>query len=138
MQEIFDGLNVRYFGDQLERPLLTWSKVTARRILGHHDHVHGTITLSRALDSARIPKFVVEYVLYHEMLHHHMGGIPDVAGRTVYHSRAFRAAEARYPWHREALAWEKENLPQLLRASQELDRQRRLGRQGRTGRRALG
>ena len=38
---------------------------------------------------------------------------------------AFRQAEARYPWHREALAWEKENLPHLLRASQALDRERR-------------
>ena len=31
------------------------------------------------------------------MLHHHLGGVPDRAGRTVYHSRAFREAEARYP-----------------------------------------
>ena len=59
------------------------------------------------------------------MLHHHLGGVPDAAGRTVYHSRAFREAEARYPQQREALAWEKANLPHLLRASQELDRQRK-------------
>jgi hypothetical protein len=45
----------------------------------------------------------------------------------VYHSRPFREAEARFPWHREALAWEKENLPRLLRASHALDRERRLG-----------
>jgi hypothetical protein len=47
-------------------------------------------------------------------------------GRTVYHSRAFREAEVRFPWYREAMAWEKENLPQLLRACQGLDAERRM------------
>jgi hypothetical protein len=69
--------------------------------------------------------YFLESVVYHEMLHHQMGGVPDAAGRTVYHSRAFREAEARYPMHREALHWEKENLPLLLRASRDLDRERR-------------
>jgi hypothetical protein len=57
-----------------------------------------------------------------------MGGVPDRAGRTVYHTRAFREAEARFPHHREALAWEKENLPELLKASRALDRARRAAR----------
>jgi hypothetical protein len=46
----------------------------------------------------------------------------------VYHSRTFRDAEARYPWHRQALDWEKLNLPHLLRASRELDRRRKAER----------
>ena len=75
-----------------------------------------------------MPLYFLESVVYHEMLHHHLGGVPDKAGRTVYHSRAFREAEARYPLHRQALAWEKENLPRLLRASQELDQKRRARR----------
>ena len=61
-------------------------------------------------------RFFVEWIVYHEMLHHHLGGVPDRSGRTVYHSRAFREAEARYPRQAEALRWEKENLPRLLRA----------------------
>jgi hypothetical protein len=62
------------------------------------------------------------------MLHHQMGGVSDRAGRTVYHTRAFREAEARFPRYQEALAWEKQNLPDLLRASQALDRERRAAR----------
>ncbi len=46
----------------------------------------------------------------------------------MYHTRAFREAEARFPRHHEALAWEKENLPELLRASHALDRERRAAR----------
>ena len=72
------------------------------------------------------------------MLHHHLGGVPDRAGRTVYHSRAFREAEARYPWHRQALAWEKENLPRLLRASHGCRRAARAGRRRRPGPRPAG
>jgi hypothetical protein len=60
------------------------------------------------------------------MLHHQLGGVPDRSGRTVYHSRPFREAEARFPWQREALAWEKENLSHLLRACQRLDEERSL------------
>jgi hypothetical protein len=69
LEEVFADLNARYFEGKLVRPMLTWSQQLTRRILGHHDHVHGTIVLSRTLDTDRIPKLVIEYVLYHEMLH---------------------------------------------------------------------
>ena len=85
----------------------------------------GLVRIHPVLDRPEVPLFFLESVVYHEMLHHHLGGVPDRGGRTVYHTRAFRQAEARYPLLREALAWEKENLPLLLRASAALDRERR-------------
>ncbi len=86
------------------------------------------IRIHPVLDRSDVPRYFLESVVYHEMLHHHMGGVPDRAGRTVYHTRHFREAEARYPRHQEALAWEKANLPKLLRASQALDRARKSAR----------
>jgi hypothetical protein len=86
------------------------------------------IRIHPVLDRREVPVYFLESVVHHEMLHHHLGGVSDRAGRTVYHSRAFRQAEVLYPWHREALHWEKENLPQLLRASQALGRERRAAR----------
>jgi hypothetical protein len=86
------------------------------------------IRIHPVLDRPGVPRYFLESVVHHEMLHHKMGGVPDRAGRTVYHTRAFREAEARFPRHREALAWEKENLPELLRASHALDRERRAAR----------
>jgi len=126
---IFDRLNLRFFGGGLRVPV-TWGRGggRARRgglTFGSYDPILRLIRIHPVLDRREVPVYFVESVLHHEMLHHHMGGVPDRAGRTVYHSRAFRQAEARYPWHHEALAWEKENLPSLLRASHELDRQRR-------------
>jgi hypothetical protein len=102
LNEVFDRLNGRYFGDQLERPLLSWSKLRARRILGHHDQVHDTITISRALDTPRIQPFVLEYVLYHEMLHIKHPPLQKGA-RTIYHSAEFRTDERRFERFDEAL-----------------------------------
>ena len=84
--------------------MLSWSQQKTQRVLGHHDHLHGTIIISRTLDAARIPRFVVEYVLYHEMLH---AKHPPrrVAERTVYHSRQFRADERQFERYHEAVKW---------------------------------
>lgn len=102
LDELFTDLNARYFANALERPLLSWSRRRTRRVLGHHDHVHGAIIISRTLDSARVPRFVIEYVLYHEMLHiKHPPRL--VRGRTIYHCPKFRDDENRFERFDEAL-----------------------------------
>lgn len=102
--ESFERLNKRYFSNKLEQPLLSWSPRQTRRVLGHHDHVHRTIIISRTLDSRRIPRFVFEYVLFHEMLHiKHPRRV--VSGRTVYHSANFREDERQFDRFEEALKW---------------------------------
>jgi len=129
LDRVFEALNARFFSSRLEVPI-TWGRGygRARRgglTFGSYDPVLGLIRIHPVLDRPEVPRYFLESVVYHEMLHHHMGGVPDRAGRTVYHTRAFRAAEARYPHHREALSWEKRNLRYLLSASQALDRKRR-------------
>ena len=104
LASLFSVLNERYFKGALERPVLSWSPRPTRRVLGHHDHVHSAIIISRSLDNSAIPQFVVEYVLYHEMLHvQHPPRV--VSGRTIYHGRAFREAERRFERFDEALKW---------------------------------
>lgn len=104
LDEIFSDLNARYFADRLDRPNLSWSQRRTRRVLGHHDHIHDAIVVSRTLDDPRIPRFVVEYVLYHEMLH--VAHPPRVvSGRTIYHSRQFRNDERRFERFDEAVKW---------------------------------
>jgi hypothetical protein len=129
LQHVYDRLNGRFFASALRVPL-TWGRGSGRArrgglTFGSYDPVLALIRIHPVLDRREVPVYFLESVVYHEMLHHHLGGVPDAAGRTVYHSRTFREAEARYPQQREALAWEKVNLPHLLRASQELDRQRK-------------
>lgn len=104
LDKLFDRLNRLYFDERLEKPDLTWSQRRTRRILGHHDSVHETIVISKTLDSRDVPRWFVEYILYHEMLHiKHPARIID--GRRYYHTNAFRADERRFPRYEEAQLW---------------------------------
>lgn len=69
LEEIFGQLNRRYFNGLLGMPVLGWSLARSRVKLGHFDPSHNTIVLSRLFDSPRVPRLVLEYLLYHEMLH---------------------------------------------------------------------
>jgi hypothetical protein len=104
LEEVFDTLNVRFFGGLLGRPELTWSEHHAKRSLGHYDAAHNTIVVSRVFDRPSSPRYAIEYLLYHEMLHlkHpvRMRGL-----RRCVHSREFKAEEARFPQLVEALAY---------------------------------
>ena len=97
---------------------------------GSYDPVLALIRIHPVLDRAEVPRYFLESVVHHEMLHHQLGGEPDKAGRTIYHSKAFRSAEARYPLHTQALDWEKRNLPHLLRVARAIEHRRRREAEG--------
>ena len=69
LEAIFDDLNLRFFYGLLARPQMTWSGDRARNRLGHYDPAHNAIVVSRIFDDGRVPHYVVEYIVYHEMLH---------------------------------------------------------------------
>jgi hypothetical protein len=104
LEEVFDGLNARFFGGLLGRPELTWSEHHARRSLGHYDAAHNTIVVSRVFDRPSSPRYAIEYLLYHEMLHlKHPVRMRGV--RRCVHSREFKADEAQFPQLAEAMAF---------------------------------
>ena len=69
LEELFEDLNRRFFFGLMARPQLTWSNNHARRMLGHYDPAHNAIVISKIFDHPRIPRYAIEYLLYHEMLH---------------------------------------------------------------------
>jgi predicted metal-dependent hydrolase len=69
LEAIFDALNTHYFHGLLGRPNMTWSRDHARNALGHYDPAHNAIVVSRIFDDPRVPRYAVEYIVYHEMLH---------------------------------------------------------------------
>ena len=104
LDRVFDRLNRTYFDGELPKPALTWSQRRTRRILGHHDRVHETITISKTLDSSDVPEWFVEYILYHEMLHiKHPARLLN--GRRYYHTSAFRSDERRFPFYEQSQRW---------------------------------
>ncbi len=96
LHAIFDDLNLRFFHGLLARPQMTWSSETARNRLGHYDPAHNAIVISRVFDRPRVPSYVVEYIVYHEMLHlKHPVKLNGT--RRCVHSAEFQAEERAFP-----------------------------------------
>ncbi len=96
LEEVFDDVNHRFFHGRLPRPRLTWSRNHARRMLGHYDPAHNTIVVSRVFDSHDVPRYVMEYLLFHEMLHlRHPVRLRG--GRRCVHTAEFQAEEKQFP-----------------------------------------
>ena len=96
LDEVFEDVNRRFFHGLLGRPVLTWSAHHARRMLGHYDAAHNTIVVSRVFDGPRVPRYAIEYLMYHEMLHL-KHPVRVRAGRRCVHSREFQAEERLFP-----------------------------------------
>jgi hypothetical protein len=103
LDTVFDELNFRYFDGLMAKPLLGWSRRPSRTLLGHFDPSHNAIILSKLLDSAQAPRLVLEYVLFHEMLHLRFPIQAHGARRRV-HTKEFRAAETQFEELKEAKA----------------------------------
>jgi predicted metal-dependent hydrolase len=104
LEEVFETINRRFFHGLLGRPVLTWSSHKARRMLGHYDAAHNTIVVSRIFDGPNVPRFAIEYLMYHEMLHL-KHPVRVKAGRRCVHSREFQAEERLFPELEEAKAF---------------------------------
>jgi hypothetical protein len=118
LQAIFDQLNAEYFGGAI-KARITWGNRTRRKQsrasikLGSYTVEDQLIRVHPVLDAADVPRLYLAWVIYHEMLHE-IHDMPVVDGRRVYHTRAFRLAEAKFEQYAEAVLWERQNLAKLL------------------------
>ena len=96
LEEVFAKLNRRFFTGSLAMPCLGWSPTRSRTVLGHYDAAHGTIIVSRLLDSPKVSRHLVEYLVFHEMLHIRYP-VERNGHRRVVHSREFLEAEKKFP-----------------------------------------
>jgi len=101
LERIFDDLNLRFFHGLLARPQMTWSRDHARNSLGHYDPAHNAIVVSRVFDHACVPRYAVEYIVYHEMLHLKYP-VKLRGSRRCVHSAEFQAEEKQFPQLEEA------------------------------------
>ena len=101
LDAIFDDLNRRFFVGLLARPQMSWSRNHARNHLGHYDPAHNAIIISRVFDSPRVPRYAVEYIVYHEMLHL-KHPVKLRGSRRCVHPPQFQAEEKQFPQLEEA------------------------------------
>ena len=107
LEHIFDQLNVRFFHGLLARPRMTWSQVRSRRSLAHYDPAHNAIVVSKIFDHSRVPRYAVDYIVYHEMLH--LKHPVKLRGtRRCVHGPEFQAEERLFPELEKAKAFLKQ------------------------------
>ena len=104
LDAIFEELNTRFFHGLMARPRMSWSQTKTRRILGHYDPAHNAIIISRIFDHPSVPRYVVEYIVYHEMLHL-KHPVRLRGSRRCVHSAEFQAEEKLFPRVKEAGAF---------------------------------
>jgi predicted metal-dependent hydrolase len=110
LTNIFNSLNSEYFNNSLS-VLITWGKrspqyAVKKRTLGNYQKKTNTIRINPMLDSRKVPRYVIEFIVYHEMLH----AVIDTVlknGRRSIHSKEFKNRESKYKNYHKAIEWEK-------------------------------
>lgn len=119
LDEIRASLSRRYFGGRIHIPI-TWSRAVrsrrARRTiwLGQYCFERRVILIHPCLDQRFVPRYALENVIFHEMLHHELGE-SVVGGRRMIHTPEFRRQERRYRKFEQAERWKDRHIDRLLR-----------------------
>ena len=122
LKEIFDALNARWFDGRV-KAFITWGRRTngllrSRSIhFGSYNWTRRVIRVHPDLDREYVPRFFVESVIYHEMLHADLGIVQGPGGRRLCHSAEFQRQEQAWPDYQRAKEWEKSHLHLFLRGA---------------------
>lgn len=117
----FNELNAAHF-DNSVTAAITWGRRPSpgrRRSIrfGSYTASDHIIRIHPLLDQEFVPEYFVRYIVFHEMLHAHLGTPESSNGRRTVHGRDFLAHERTFPDYARAMAWQENlaNLRHLLR-----------------------
>lgn len=99
--EVFNRVNKNHFQGSIARPHLVWSTRPTYRKFGHYAFDTDTVMISTSLDSSQVPDYVLDYIMYHEILHKKMG-IVQKNGQNVAHTPEYNSQEKQFPSWSEA------------------------------------
>ena len=125
LKAIFDELNQEYFNESIT-VAITWGRDCSRNIrsirFGGFFPDEQLIRIHPRLDRAFVPSYIIRYIVYHEMLHAHLGIEQTTSGRRNIHPKAFKQKERAFPDYEKAIAWieNSTNLHRILRRSRKL------------------
>ncbi len=118
LEALYHELNQHYFVNRVQAHI-TWSRRPPQRQrtsirFGSYQERDRLIRIHRLLDQSFVPRYVVENVAFHEMLHQL---IPRqyMNGRWYIHPPEFRRQEGRFLYYQQAEQWQRQNLGRLLR-----------------------
>ncbi|MEK6809890.1 MAG: hypothetical protein AABY40_04395 [Nanoarchaeota archaeon] len=93
LEAAFDRVNQQFMSNSVEKTNLTWGTASFRKLASYNFHTD-TITVSTIFADAR--QEILDYLMYHEMLHKHHK-FKHNYGRSSFHSPAFKEDEQLYP-----------------------------------------
>lgn len=111
LSEYARELNLLYLNNR-STAAVTWGRRNNRRRVRSirfacYDLSRNLIMVNRRLDSPDIPKYFIEFCLFHEMLHEVLGIGEREDGRRDIHSRIFKLMETTFPDYDKAVRYEK-------------------------------
>lgn len=120
LKAILGRLNRRYFPGCAVDVAITYGpapRVTRPRKsikLGSYSAGSRVVRIHPALDQRQVPRYFVEWIVFHEMLHHVYRVRRGADGRRIIHPPEFLEHERRFHAHERAQAWERKHIDLLL------------------------
>lgn len=121
LERIYDRLNERYFDGRIDAaitygpaPRVKGPRKSIK--MGSYSADSKVIRIHPALDQPVVPRYFVEWIVFHEMLHHVYRTRKGEDGRRCIHPPELMEHEKQFHDYTRAVAWERENLDLLLRA----------------------
>jgi len=90
LSDSFERINEKYFNGMIEKPNLVWGSDSVRK-LGSYDFQSDEISISSIFKENDIK--LLDYVMYHEMLHKKHKFHNTASGRSYHHTSKFKKAE---------------------------------------------
>jgi predicted metal-dependent hydrolase len=122
LEIVLARVNQRYFGGNIGEVRITWGRRSEprelRRVsikLGSYSAAQRLIRVHPALDRNWVPRYFVEYIIYHELLHHVIPAVQSCR-RALFHSPEFLHHEREFRHYERSIAWERKHIDRLLRA----------------------
>ncbi|EMY12589.1 PF01863 domain protein [Leptospira weilii str. Ecochallenge] len=92
---ILENVNQSYLRIDLSDLEIFWGKSKSTTRLGHYDPTHKMIVINPILSFESVPNFVLEYIVFHELLHVYFP-VTRKKGRNVIHSKEFKIFEKNF------------------------------------------
>lgn len=113
LEKVFTACNLRNFGGKMTRPkVIHWSPRVNHSTMGSYNVNEDILMINRGLDRPDVPAYVLDFVMYHELLHKALG-IKTSGSRRMAHTKEFRTLEQKHPDYERAQAFIQKNAKRL-------------------------
>jgi hypothetical protein len=118
LKKVFNDVNQKYFNNELNLNV-TWfgdreMQSKCQAIFGLYMESLRLVKIHRRLDKEDVPYYVVNFIMYHEMLHHVCRPDRERNGVRRVHTEAFHQKEKEHAYYTLAKQWIQQNIDRFF------------------------